>query len=60
MMSAFAQRGAPWLNRHDGREDDNTVDWLDITRDMLAWGSPATVLDKLVWLREVVGIFVPL
>ena len=24
---------------------------------MLAWGSPATVLDKLVWLREVVGDF---
>ena len=36
MMSAFAQRGAPWLNRPDGREDDNTVDWLDIARDMLA------------------------
>ena len=30
MMSAFAQRGAPWLNRTDGREDENTRDWLDV------------------------------
>ncbi len=57
MMSAFAERGAPWLNRPDGREEDDTVDWHDIARDMVAWGSPATVLDKLVWLREVVGDF---
>ena len=57
MMAAFAQRGARWLNRPDGRENDNTVDWLDITRGMLTWGSPAAVLDRLVWLREMVGDF---
>ena len=57
MMSAFAQRGAPWLNRPDGREEDDSVDWHDIAQSMLAYGSPRTVLDKLVALRDVVGDF---
>ena len=56
-MSAFAERGTPWLNRPDGREEDDSVTWRDIALDMVAWGNPDTVLEKLVWLRDVIGDF---
>jgi alkanesulfonate monooxygenase SsuD/methylene tetrahydromethanopterin reductase-like flavin-dependent oxidoreductase (luciferase family) len=57
MLGSFTHRGAPWMIRPDGREQDESVDWLDCARSMLAYGSPKTVLDKLVWLREMVGDF---
>lgn len=57
MLGSFTHRGAPWLIRPDGREDDESVDWHDCALSQLACGSPKTVLDKLVWLRDVVGDF---
>ncbi len=57
MMSAFAQRGVPHFLRPDGREEAADVEWHEIALSMLAYGTSRTVLDKLVWLRDVVGGF---
>lgn len=57
MMSAFIKRGTLEYQRPDGREKDESVTWLDIARSQLAWGTPAMVLDKLIWLTDKVGPF---
>lgn len=55
VMSAFGQRGTLHLVRPDGREQDESVGWLDIARSQVAYGSPRTVLDKLVAFSERMG-----
>ncbi len=57
LESTFKRRKAMHLFRPDGREQDETVTWQDVARSQVAYGSPDTVLDKLVWLRERVGDF---
>jgi len=57
LESTFKRRKAMHLFRPDGREQDETVTWQDVARSQVAYGSPNTVLDKLVWLRERVGDF---
>jgi len=57
LMSAFGMRKALHLVRPDGRENDESVDWLDIARSQVAWGSPRTVRDKLLAFAERMGRF---
>lgn len=57
LISSVRQRNAEFILRPDGREEDETVTWLDIARSQVAYGSPKTVLDKLVALRDQVGPF---
>ena len=45
------------LFRPDGREEDESVTWQDVAKSQVAYGSPKTVLEKLVALRETVGDF---
>jgi alkanesulfonate monooxygenase SsuD/methylene tetrahydromethanopterin reductase-like flavin-dependent oxidoreductase (luciferase family) len=57
VMSAFGMRKALHLVRPDGREQDESVGWLDIARSQVAWGSPKTVADKLLAFAERMGRF---
>ena len=55
VMSAFGMRKALHLVRPDGREQDESVDWLDIARSQVAYGSPKTVTEKLAAFSERMG-----
>jgi alkanesulfonate monooxygenase SsuD/methylene tetrahydromethanopterin reductase-like flavin-dependent oxidoreductase (luciferase family) len=55
--SSLAQRNSLHLFRPDGREDDESVTWQDVAKSQVAFGSPETVLEKLVALRDTVGDF---
>ena len=55
--SSLAQRNSLHLFRPDGREEDESVTWQDVAKSQVAYGSPKTVLEKLVALRETVGDF---
>ena len=57
LISTVRRRNVEFLLRPDGREEDETVTWQDIARSQVAYGSPKTVLDKLVGLRDQVGPF---
>lgn len=57
VMSSFGQRNMLHLVRPDGREQDASVDWLDIARSQVAHGSPRRVLDQLVHLCDRLGGF---
>lgn len=55
VISAVTKRKSIHLVRPDGREQDASVDQFDIARSQVAWGSPATVLDRLVAFSEAMG-----
>ena len=57
LESSLRKRNILHIFRPDGREEDETVTWQDVARSQVAYGSPKTVLDKLVWLRDRVGDF---
>jgi len=57
VMSAFGMRNTLHFVRPDGREQDESVEWLDIARSQVEYGSPKTVLDRLVAFAERMGPF---
>ena len=57
VISSFKMRDTLHYIRPDGREHDESVTWLDITRSQVAYGSPKTVLEKLVALSDQLGPF---
>ncbi|MCB1740625.1 MAG: LLM class flavin-dependent oxidoreductase [Gammaproteobacteria bacterium] len=57
LISSVRARGVEHVVRPDGREHDESVTWQDVARSQVAYGSPATVLDKLVAFRERTGPF---
>lgn len=50
-------RGIAKFAAPDGHPDPDNITWQEIAESQVAWGSPKTVIDKLVALREKTGPF---
>ena len=57
ILSSFRQRGILAVLAPDGHSDPNALTWQEVAESMVSWGSPRTVTDKLVALRDTVGDF---
>ena len=57
LISSLRARGVAKFIAPHGHPDPDAVEWHEAAESMVAWGSPATVLDKLVALRDETGPF---
>jgi alkanesulfonate monooxygenase SsuD/methylene tetrahydromethanopterin reductase-like flavin-dependent oxidoreductase (luciferase family) len=57
LLSSLRARGLAKFVAPDGHSDPDNVTWEEAAVDMVTWGAPDTVVDKLVALRDCVGPF---
>ncbi|MEM7254942.1 MAG: LLM class flavin-dependent oxidoreductase [Pseudomonadota bacterium] len=57
IVSSFRQRGALAAIAPDDHPNPDALTWQEAAESMVTWGSPDTVLSKLVALRDTVGDF---
>lgn len=57
LLSSLKARGLVKFIAPDGHANPDEVTWQEAATDMVSWGAPATVVDKLVALRDRVGPF---
>ena len=57
LLSSLRSRGLARFVAPDGHPDPDAVTWDEAALDMVTWGSPQTVVDKLVALRDLTGPF---
>ena len=56
-LSSIRTRGLTKFVAPEGHPDPDSMTWQDIAKEQCTWGSPNTVLDKLVALRDLTGHF---
>ena len=56
-LSSIRTRGLTKFVAPEGHPDPDSMTWQDIAKEQCTWGSPQTVLDKLVALRDLTGHF---
>ena len=57
LLSSLRARGLQKFIAPDGHPSPDDVTWEEAAESMVAYGSPSTVLDKLVTLRDTTGHF---
>ena len=57
IVSSFGQRKALPALAPQGHPNPDALEWWEAAESMVTWGSPATVTEKLVSLRDEVGHF---
>ncbi len=57
LLSSLRARGLAKFIAPEGHPDPDAVEWHEAAESMVAWGSPATVVDKLVAFRAETGPF---
>lgn len=57
LLSSLRARGLQKFVAPDGHPDPDAVEWHEAAESMVAYGSPATALDKLAALRDQTGDF---
>ncbi len=57
LLGSLRARGVAKFIAPQGHPDPDAVEWQEAAESMVAYGSPATVLEKLVALREQTGPF---
>ena len=57
LLASLRARGLTKFVAPDGHPNPDEVTWQEAALDMVTWGSPDTVVEKLVALREVTGPF---
>ena len=56
-LSSIRTRGLTKFVAPEGHPDPDSMTWQEIAKEQCTWGSPNTVLDKLVALRDLTGHF---
>ena len=57
LLSSLRARGLATFAAPEGHPDPDRMSWQEVAEYQVAWGSPATVVDKLVALRDLTGPF---
>ena len=57
LVSSLKARGLIKHAAPDGHPDPDSITWQEVAEFQVAWGSPSTVVDKLVALRDITGHF---
>ena len=57
LLSSLKARGLLAFVAPEGHPDPDSITWQEVAEYQVAWGSPATVTDKLVALRDQTGPF---
>ncbi len=57
LLSSLKARGLLHFVAPEGHPDPDSITWQEVAEYQVAWGSPATVTDKLVALRDQTGPF---
>jgi alkanesulfonate monooxygenase SsuD/methylene tetrahydromethanopterin reductase-like flavin-dependent oxidoreductase (luciferase family) len=57
LLSSLRARGLAKFVAPEGHPDPDAMTWQEVAEYQVAWGSPATVVDKLVALRDLTGPF---